>query len=138
MNLKFAIRDIPATGLSIHQSVPPSDIGLGKDDLDLRSDLDIRANINRVDNTVLADAIVTVSYGFECARCLEDFARAKTKEFHFDYEVKSPMDTFDVGEDIRQEMILGVVQRALCKNDCKGICPGCGANLNTEQCKCKK
>jgi uncharacterized metal-binding protein YceD (DUF177 family) len=138
MNLKFAIRDIPGTGLSFHQSIAPSEIGLAPDDLDLRSDLDIKLDINRVGNTVLADAAITVSYGFQCARCLEDFARAKIQEFHFDYEIKSPMDVFDVGEDIRQEMILGVVQRALCKNDCKGICPGCGANLNIEPCKCKK
>jgi uncharacterized metal-binding protein YceD (DUF177 family) len=138
MTLKFAIRDIPATGLSIHQKMAPSEIGLAENDLDLKSDLDVKADINRVGNTVLADAVVTASFGFQCARCLEDFQRVSRKEFNFDYEIKSPMDVFDVGEDIRQEMILGVVQRALCKNDCKGICPGCGANLNIEKCKCKQ
>ena len=135
--LKFSVRDIPIAGLNIHEEVVPSDIGLSKEDLDIRSNLDINAVLTRVGNSVLADAMVSASYGFQCARCLEDFERPKTKEFHFDYEVKSLMDVFDVGEDIRQEMILDVVQRALCKNDCKGICTGCGVNLNIEQCKCK-
>jgi uncharacterized protein len=136
--LKFSIRDIPKTGLSVHRSVTPQEVGLTEDDLDLKSNLDVRVDLSRVGDTVLADAIVNVSYGFQCARCLEDFERPKTKEFHFDYEVKNNMDVFDVGEDIRQELILGVVQRALCKMDCKGICAGCGVNLNIESCKCKK
>jgi uncharacterized protein len=138
MALKFSIRDIPVTGISANYSIPPQDIGLDPSDLDLRGNLEIKADINRVNNTVLADTVVSVAYGFQCARCLEDFAKIRTKEFHFDYEVKSNMDVYDVGEDIRQELILGVVQRALCKNDCKGICAGCGANLNIEPCKCKK
>jgi uncharacterized protein len=136
--LKFSIRDISKTGLSVHRSVTPEEIGLSKDDLDLRSNLDVRVDLSRVNDTVLADSVVSVAYGYQCARCLEDFSRVRTKEYHFDYEVKSNMDVFDVGEDIRQEMILGVVQRALCKMDCKGICAGCGANLNIEPCKCKK
>jgi uncharacterized protein len=136
--LKFALRDIPKTGISVHRSVTPEEIGLTKEDLDLRSNLDVRVDISRVGETVLADAVVNVDYGFQCARCLEDFSRGRIKEYHFDYEVKGNMDVYDVGEDIRQELILGVVQRALCKMDCKGICAGCGANLNIESCKCKK
>jgi uncharacterized protein len=136
--LKFSIRDILTSGLHVHKVVPPSEIGLAKEDLDLRSDLDVTVNLNRINSTVLADVVIDVEYGFQCARCLEDFARSKHKEYQFDYEVKGNMDVYDVGDDIRQELILGVVQRALCKNDCKGICAGCGANLNIEPCKCKK
>jgi len=28
--------------------------------------------------------------------------------------------------------------RILCREDCKGLCPGCGANLNIEPCRCEK
>ena len=34
------------------------------------------------------------------------------------------------------DMLLAFPSKFLCKEDCKGICPGCGANLNTEECRC--
>lgn len=135
--MKFSIRDIPSTGLHFEKEVAPADIGIAKDDLDLRSPLSVEATLTRVDNMVLADTVVTVSYGYQCARCLEDFERPKTREFNFNYEIVTPTDVIDVGEDIRQELILAVALRMLCKKDCKGICLGCGVNLNLEKCKCK-
>ena len=135
--LKFAVKDIPLAGLNVKQDVPASEIGLSKDDLDLCSPLSIEANLTRIGDTVLANAIVSAQYVYHCARCLEDFEQSKSREFHFDYEITGPMDVVDVGEDIRQEMILGVSPRVLCSKNCKGICAGCGVNLNTEKCKCK-
>ena len=135
--LKFAVKDISSAGMKVSKEVPAAEIGLSKDDLDLCSPLSVEATLTRVGNTVLADTIVSVQYAYHCARCLKDFEQSKSREFHFDYEITSPMDVVDVGEDIRQEMILSVPQRALCSKDCKGICAGCGADLNTEKCKCK-
>ena len=136
--MKFSIRDIPSTGLHFKKEFLPGDIGISKDDLDLRSPLSVEAALTRVDDMVLADVVVDVSYGYQCARCLEDFERPKTREFHFNYEIETQTDVVDVGEDIRQELILAVALRVLCKKDCKGICLGCGVNLNSEKCRCKK
>jgi len=38
----------------------------------------------------------------------------------------------------QEQIALEIPIQFLCKPDCKGLCPGCGANLNYEQCKCKK
>lgn len=135
--LKFPVKDILSAGMHVQQDVSIADIGLTEEEVDVRSPLSVDATLTRVGNTVLADVIMTAEYGYQCARCLEDFKRPKSREFHFDYEVKSPMDVVDVGEDIRQEMILSIPQRVLCSKDCKGICTGCHVNLNTEKCKCK-
>ncbi|MDD5195443.1 MAG: DUF177 domain-containing protein, partial [Candidatus Omnitrophica bacterium] len=43
-----------------------------------------------------------------------------------------------VDNDIREEVLLNFPMKVLCKPDCKGLCPGCGANLNNEVCKCKQ
>ena len=43
----------------------------------------------------------------------------------------------DVGEVMTTEFILEMDIKNLCREDCKGICPKCGADLNTEPCKCK-
>ena len=136
--LKVPVKDILSAGLRIEEDVALADIGLSEDETEARSPLSVDAMLARVDNIVLADVVVSAEYGYQCARCLEDYTLPKSCEFHFDYEVASPMDVIDVGEDIRQEMILNIAQRMLCSKDCKGICVGCGTNLNIEKCQCKK
>ena len=42
----------------------------------------------------------------------------------------------DMTIPVMQEIILNLPTRVLCKEDCKGICNRCGANLNFETCDC--
>ena len=37
---------------------------------------------------------------------------------------------------IREEMVLSISLLAVCKLDCKGLCPQCGLNLNEDGCEC--
>lgn len=37
---------------------------------------------------------------------------------------------------LREQLILSIPEKLVCNNKCKGICQGCGALLNTEQCNC--
>jgi len=40
-------------------------------------------------------------------------------------------------EDVlREQVLLAVPLKALCRDDCKGLCPHCGKNLNSGQCSC--
>ena len=47
-------------------------------------------------------------------------------------------DEVDVTELARDAFILDMDTKFLCSEDCKGLCPGCGADLNCESCRCKK
>lgn len=49
----------------------------------------------------------------------------------------TPVDHFDLQELLREESFLLVPEKRLCREDCKGICQGCGASLNTEPCTCE-
>lgn len=41
-------------------------------------------------------------------------------------------------EDVlREQVLLALPVRSLCRTDCKGLCPRCGRNLNTESCTCE-
>ena len=42
----------------------------------------------------------------------------------------------DLVDIVRENILLGVPYKVLCHNDCKGLCPVCGQNLNTEPCHC--
>ena len=44
----------------------------------------------------------------------------------------------DVGDLARTAFILDMDTKTLCSEDCKGLCPRCGADLNLGSCSCKK
>jgi len=91
-----------------------------------------------------------------CARCLEPVGHDVKRDFDLLYR---PLGTdagkeelsvtgveADIGyyqgnglelEDVvREQVLLSVPVKALCREDCKGLCPRCGQNLNEAQCSC--
>lgn len=46
------------------------------------------------------------------------------------------VSTLDLGEAIREELILGADRFVVCDPDCRGLCPWCGVNRNQETCEC--
>ena len=45
-------------------------------------------------------------------------------------------DQIDLGELIREQFYLALPMKPLCRDDCRGLCPQCGTNLNTGTCDC--
>lgn len=128
--MKVIIKDIPAKGLELFERIAAQSIGLLPEDFQCLSPLTIKAKITRVENTVLANTNIKGRHSFLCARCLEPVENDFDEEFNFDYTIEKGLEFIDLGEDIRQEIILSSPAKTLCKDDCKGICPGCGVNLN--------
>ncbi len=52
------------------------------------------------------------------------------------YEIAPSARQIDLAGPVREEVVLNTPQFALCREDCRGLCPQCGADLNTEQCTC--
>lgn len=46
-------------------------------------------------------------------------------------------ETIDVDELVREQLLLALPARALCGEECKGLCPVCGADRNTNACDCE-
>ncbi len=136
--MKIIIKDIPARGLDLREDLDPEAMGLKDKDIRCVTPLHVEAKVEKIQDTVIAKAHVEADFQFECARCLESVEQHKSEDFMFDYPIENLTDAIDLGEDIRQEVILILPVTVLCKEACKGLCPGCGANLNLEACKCKK
>ena len=45
-------------------------------------------------------------------------------------------DEIDIAPYILRQIFLELPMKAVCKEDCKGLCPYCGTNLNIKQCNC--
>lgn len=85
-----------------------------------------------------------------CDRCLDaferlfsyDFSHVLVQELHseddeFDYIVVAD-NSLDLDDLVLSDILLALPVKNLCKEDCKGLCPVCGINRNTETCECLK
>ena len=136
--MKINVKDIRPEGLELTGHIPPDLIGLTPgDESYFIGPLDVRARVNRVENMVLAKTRVHGRFASVCGRCLADIKEDWNGDFLFDYSVGRDTETIELDDDIRQEVIVHLPARVLCKPDCKGICLGCGVDLNSEKCKCK-
>ncbi|HIC92445.1 MAG TPA: hypothetical protein EYP21_10395 [Syntrophaceae bacterium] len=89
-----------------------------------------------------------------CARCLESFEYPVNTDMNLTFVPASerPLqvedtpaelefyegDTIDLSKDMRDQILLAIPLKPLCKDSCKGLCPQCGVNLNMESCNCHR
>jgi len=85
-------------------------------------------------NAILLQARLSGRWTVPCSRCLAEHGVA----FSARAEETYPLSTqdIDVAEDLRQAALLELPSRSLCRPDCKGLCPRCGADLNSAACGC--
>lgn len=67
----------------------------------------------------------------EMTRASQD---SKNAEGHIVFDRNAPM--LNLAEIAWEQFMLSLPVRPLCKDDCKGLCPKCGANLNLGACAC--
>lgn len=135
---KIAVRDIPSAGLEINGALSEEDLNIRADEIKCLEPLAFSGRVERAASVIRATAKAKTKFQYVCARCLESFEKDFSQEFDFHYPLDPQVSCIDLGEDIREEIILGFSVRVLCCEECKGLCIGCGANLNKEKCKCKK
>ena len=71
-----------------------------------------------------------------CARCLKSVKDHVDQPFELFYEIKGKED-LETLNDLREVLILDHPIRFLCREECRGLCPSCGINLNVEECNCR-
>ena len=82
-----------------------------------------------------------------CARCLKpvDYVCRADAEYYITDDIESDgmddllyieSDEIDLDEIFFQELLLNMKSTVLCSEDCKGLCPKCGANRNEHPCNC--
>ena len=89
------------------------------------------------------DGEVVFTIAGECTRCLNDAENVYVAEFGESLEENNPdgylvkNDTVDLSIIVDDIIAMNVPVSFLCSVDCKGLCAGCGTNLNDGECKCK-
>jgi uncharacterized protein len=160
----FEIKDLQLHPIEFAEKFEPGVIDLGADYLQVTPiESSGRANLveehhgkHKIIQDIRIQGRMATRLELSCARCLEPVMQDVKREFDLLYRPqgadagRDEMSVTDAeaeisyyeGEGIllddvvREQVLLAAPLKVTCREDCKGLCPHCGTNLNQEQCSC--
>ncbi|HMJ09290.1 MAG TPA: DUF177 domain-containing protein [Pyrinomonadaceae bacterium] len=139
-------------------TVPASELDLDLDGVKLTGTVEANGEVVKsiaqtdVRGHIAADAEI------DCVRCLQPVKRDLAIDFevsfvdpeHFSVDKEKEVTAGDLEKDVlfeplidlkdlvREQIVLDVPAQVFCRDDCKGLCQKCGANLNLIDCNCSE
>jgi uncharacterized protein len=159
--MKIRIDDIPEDGLHLSFSGDEDFLSGAVETVSISGDVKIdphirgKIDIIRSDEDVSFCGAVVGSMRMSCSRCLSEFT--VEKEMNLDLRLRSGgLDAqlqqsaerqdaevvfvegseLDPAEIILQELLLEIPMKPLCREECPGLCPKCGALKGSPECRC--
>lgn len=157
--MKIRVADVPPEGREVVFSLQVSHLNRGGPPAwgaEFKSDATANLSVRRVKRNLEVSGNVVTSAGLVCSRCLKPIEEkidcrfkmvfcpqpqrglpAERELSHDDLEV-----TFYKGEEVDlaaavdEALVLALPQKPVCSEGCRGLCAGCGANLNEDECRC--
>jgi uncharacterized protein len=161
----FEIKDLELHPIEFAEKFQPGTIDLGTDyrqvtpiETSGRADLvEEHHGKHKIIQDIRVQGKLSTSLETDCARCLEPLTQAVERGFDLLYRPqgadagRDEMSVTDAEAEIsyyegeglllddvvREQVLLAVPLKVTCREDCKGLCPHCGKNLNEEQCGCE-
>ena len=126
------------------------------------SPISFRLRAVRVHELVEVEGKFKTTVRLSCSRCLEDFETTLQSRISLNYTQELPevfgtakeedieLTAQDIGpilfqgkeidltKGIQEHLVLSIPSKPLCSETCKGLCPGCGMDLNESECRCDR
>ncbi len=162
--MDFKVSELERDPAEFDLALPPGAVGFGQEAEQVGFlDVSGRAEIiheHRGPKEIVPDIRLTGRYegrfSVSCARCLEPVEISLQAGFDLIFRplgadagaaersITAPEteigyyqeDSLALEDVLREQVLLSLPVRTLCKADCKGLCPRCGANRNNQQCTC--
>jgi uncharacterized protein len=134
----------------------PSDVEMADDAYRIVAPVQLGFDLHKDKEKFRLAGNVTTELEVPCSRCLEPYrfrvdvafdqrylpqadaaAQEENEVAEEDLETSFYRDEqIDLNELMREQFYLALPMKPLCREDCKGLCPQCGTNLNTGTCEC--
>lgn len=155
--MKISLSDISDEGLHIHTHMSPGwldnipELQSGEEGTRLASDIDVDIVLTKSLREVTVLGNLSFSIEAPCSRCLETVKLDLRPDIRLmlspadkvidvddiDHETYRG-DEVDLDDYLRGQIAISLPVKVICSEDCKGLCPNCGTNLNRETCDCEK
>lgn len=141
-------------GSSLQRSFRPTPEELAFEEIELADKpVYVEIDIQNAGGMLIGTLTVECELRIECARCLEPGTWPVSGTRRIQYMVNPTPDALEaesnewfvtaydgetivIDEDVRQSVMLALPMRFLCGDECRGLCPKCGSNLNAGPCPC--
>ncbi len=138
--------------VALREEVPADHAMWSGTGVELVRPLDVDLTAREVGDGVLVRGSLRTAVRLSCRRCLEPVEHEL--DAHVDLLFAPPMEGEEEGDDgevyplpprgdaldltdaVREHVVLETPALALCREDCRGLCPSCGADLNQGACEC--
>ncbi len=74
----------------------------------------------------------------KCGRCLKNLTEKVEVKLNLFFDEIKDIEDLNITEEVREELMVAIPMNFICSDDCQGLCPNCGVNLNDKKCKCHK
>jgi DUF177 domain-containing protein len=155
------LHTVTAPEVPIEHVFSPGDIAHDAEDVRPVGDVRFTGRLQkRPEDRYTLTGRLTAALELGCSRCLEPYRLPVDAEVDLTYvphaanaaasgdeEVELSDDdlttafyrnhVLDLAEMVREQFYLATPMRPLCRDDCRGLCPQCGTNLNVDTCQCR-
>lgn len=137
--------------VSLREQVPPDHPMWNDTGVELTQPLDVDLTARSVGDGVLVRGTLRTRVRLACRRCLAPVDRDVDEHVdllftaHSDeddgldgevYFLPARGDDLDLTDAVREQVLLQAPEFTLCREECRGLCPTCGTDLNEEACEC--
>lgn len=150
--LKLSLGAVSRGEVRVRDDVPPDHPMWEGSLVSLAGPLHVDLAARSVGEGVFVRGTVSGKLRLPCRRCLAETEHEldETVDFLFDeiasdeegeiegevYPLPERGDELDLTDAVREQVLLRVPQYVLCREECRGLCPRCGADMNEAPCDC--
>ena len=133
----------------------PEELHIEDESLHFSSPVNTQLSFYRLGDSLSVKGRSQARVTTDCVRCLKPTEISLESRFKFVFQKDRPEnvsdgdddsliwldkkgENIDLGEEIKDYVLLEIPQNPVCSDTCVGLCPTCGENLNTNTCSCKE
>ncbi len=155
--MRIEVENLTEKGEAFSQVYEPGQVELGEEGARVAGETTVEGRASRKGEEVRVRGQIRTEVELSCDRCLAPRTTPMEVEFDTSFIPQAAAsaetdnvellpehlivatyegDAVDLDELVREQIVLALPSRHLCREDCKGLCPRCGADLNAEHCSC--
>ncbi|HYL61984.1 MAG TPA: DUF177 domain-containing protein [Candidatus Methylomirabilis sp.] len=151
------VKELAVRKLRLRKSFAPGSIDYHSSEIKQVGPLEVNATAELLEGQIRIEGQLETKIEMVCARCLEPVVEEVNRSFDLFYaplpkgakpkEDRLKDDDTEIAfyegdglflaDVLREQVLLALPLKVICRSDCRGLCPNCGANLNHEECRCE-